>query len=242
MIATYPLPDGSHGILRARRIPPLGDVAPAEVARRLEHVQEVAVADYVRDAVGVRVSVDYRPEAILRGEIDHLRVEARAATVGELKRRDRAPLRVREVRIDVDRLLIDPRRFVDTGALEILDAGALRIDALLITQADLDELLRGQPAGSALSVQLGDGWAEVRHRRFPAWARVTFSPGVGDPPFVLRVQDLRVAGIRIPDVLVDWVVRHFDPTPRLKNLPVRVSLGSIRIRPGRVVVEPSSTP
>ena len=242
VIATYPLPDGSHGILRARRIPPLGDVPPAEVARRLEHVQEVAVADYVRDAVGVRVSVDYRPEAILRGEIDHLRVEARAATVGELKRRDRAPLRVREVRIDVDRLLIDPRRFVDTGALEILDAGALRIDALLITQADLDELLRGQPAGSALSVQLGDGWAEVRHRRFPAWARVTFSPGVGDPPFVLRVQDLRVAGIRIPDVLVDWVVRHFDPTPRLKNLPVRVSLGSIRIRPGRVVVEPSSTP
>jgi hypothetical protein len=240
VIATYPLPDGSHASLRARRIPPLRDVAPAEVARRLEQVQQAAVADYVRDAVGVRVSVGYRPEAILRGEVDRVHVEARAATVGELKRRDRAPLRVREVRIGVDRLVIDPHRFMDTGALEILDAGALRIEGLLIAQADLDELLRGQPQGSALSVQLGDGWAEVRLRHFPASARVGLLPGVGDPPFALQVQDLRAAGVRIPGVLVDWVVRHFDPTLRLKNLPVRVSLGSIRIRPGEIVVEPPS--
>jgi hypothetical protein len=32
------------------------------------------------------------------------------------------------------------------------------------------------------------------------------------------------------------VVRHFDPTPRLRNLPVPVSVGVIRIRPGRLEI------
>ena len=58
-----------------------------------------------------------------------MRVEAEAATIGELKRRDRAPLRVRDVRIEVDRLLINPQRLMRTGAIEVLDAGELRIDA-----------------------------------------------------------------------------------------------------------------
>src|SRR5262249_25803590 len=107
VIAEYALPDQSRGILRARRIPPV-DVAPSEVARRLEQAQEAALADYVRDAEDLRVSVTYRPEAILRGEIDRVRVEARGATVGELKRRGRAPLHIRNARIEAEGLLIDP--------------------------------------------------------------------------------------------------------------------------------------
>ncbi|HEV8440994.1 MAG TPA: LmeA family phospholipid-binding protein [Methylomirabilota bacterium] len=241
VIAEYPLPDQSHGILRARRVPPLRDVPPAALARRIEQAHEAALADYVRDAVGLRISASYRDDAISRGEVDRLRVEAQAATVGELKRRDRAPLRVRDVRLDVERLLVNPRRLVDTGALEVLDAGALRIDALVITQADLDAFLRGQPAGSALSVQLLEGGAEVRLKRFPGSARVGVLPGGGDVPFALNVQDVRVANVPIPGALVDWVVRHFDPTPRLRALPTRVSLGSVRITPGRVeVVSPTN--
>ena len=41
--------------------------------------------------------------------------------------------------------------------------------------------------------------------------------------------------------VVDWLARHFDPTPRLRNLPVPVSLGTIRIRPDRIEVgDPSA--
>jgi hypothetical protein len=162
-----------------------------------------------------------------------VRVEARAATVGELKRRGRAPLRVRDARIEVDRLLIDPRRLVDTGALEILDAGALRIDGLVITQADLDALLEGQPEGRVLTVRLGDGAAEVKLKRFPAEARVGVRVQAGDPPVALQVEDVRIIGLPVPGLLVDWLVRHFDPTPRLRNLPVPVSIGTVRFRPGR---------
>jgi hypothetical protein len=234
VIGEYPLPDGSRAVLRARRIPALEHVAPAEVAGRLRQAQESALAGFVRDAVGLRVSVDYRPEAILRGEVDRVRVEAEAATIGELERRDRAPLRVRDVRIEVDRLLVNPQRLVRTGRLEILDAGALRIERAVVTQGDLDALLAGQPVGRWLTVALGDGSADVRLKGLPGSARVGLRPGSPTAPFALAVDDLSVGGIRVPGVLVDWVVRHFDPTLRLKDLPVPVSLPPIRIRPGRI--------
>src|SRR5262249_12300004 len=155
VIAEYALPDQSRGILRARRIPPV-DVAPSEVARRLEQAQEAALADYVRDAEDLRVSGIYHPDAILPAQGDRVRVEARSAAVGELKRRGRAPLHIRNARIEAEGLLIDPRRLVETGVLEILDAEEMRIDALTITQADVDALLAGQPAGAVLTVRLGD--------------------------------------------------------------------------------------
>ena len=41
------------------------------------------------------------------------------------------------------------------------------------------------------------------------------------------------AGLPVPDALVDWVVRHFDPTNRLRNLPVPVSIAPMQIKSGR---------
>ena len=99
VLAEYPLPDGSHGILRARRVPPVRDVTPAELARRLQKVDEAALADYVRDVEGLRITLDYRPDAIREGLVDRVRVEANVATVGELRRENRTPLRVRDVRV-----------------------------------------------------------------------------------------------------------------------------------------------
>jgi Dolichyl-phosphate-mannose-protein mannosyltransferase/LmeA-like phospholipid-binding len=238
VVGEYPLPDGSRGILRARRIPPLDGPAPADVASRLEQSREAALADYVRDAVGLSVSLQYRPEAILEGLVDQVRVEADAAVVGELARKNRAPLRVRDARIEVDRLLLNPQRLMRTGALEILDAGRLAIDRLTITQADLDEFLRGQPLGRALRISLGDGAATVRLAHLPASARVSISASETGAPFALIVEDARVAGIKLPDFLVSWIARHFDPTGRLKDLPVPVSLASIHIRPGRIQIGP----
>lgn len=240
VIAEYRLPDQSRGILRARRIPPLTDVAPAELARRLEQAQEAALADYVRDAVDLRVSVSYRPEAIVVGEVEQVRVEARAATVGELKRRNRAPLTVRNVRIEAQRLLINPQRLAHTGQLEILDAAALRIDTATITQADLDTFLAGQPAGRLLSLRLAEGGADVWLTRVPGHARVLVRNGDDrGAPFAFAIQDVRVGGVQVPDLLVGWLARHFDPTPRLRDLPVPVSLGPIRIEPGLLQVGPA---
>jgi len=236
VIAEYALPDGSRGLLRARRIAPVQGIEPDELARRLRDVSPAVFGEYARDAEGMRIQLDYRPEAILKGEIDHARVEADAVTVGEMARRDRAPLHVRDARLEVDRLLINPRRFVETGAVEVLDAGALRIDRLVITQGDLDALLRGQPVGRTLSVDLGPGAAEIVARRFRSRARVAVLAGASDAPFAIAVDDLAIAGIPIPGFLVNWVARHFDPSLRLRTLPVRVSLAAIRIEPGRIEI------
>ena len=223
-------------MLRIRRIRPLHGVAPADVAGRLEAFQARLPAEFVRDAAGVHVSVDYRPEAILRGEVDAVRIEAAAATVGELARRDRAPLRVRDVRVRAERVLVNPWRLVERGALEVLDIGALRIEGLAITQADLDEFLRGQPPAAGLRVELLDGWARVTHSRLALSGRVALLPGAAGAPFTVQVEQLRLGSIAIPGFLVDWATHQFDPALRLRNLPVDVSLAPIRIRPGRVEV------
>jgi hypothetical protein len=236
VIAEYTLPDRSRASLRARRIEPVEDVAPADLARRLQDISPSALADYARDAEGLRIRLDYRPEAILRGEIDRVTVEVDAVTIGELARRDRAPLRVRETRVVVDDLLINPRRFVETGAVEVLDAGAVRLERVVITQEDVDALLRGQPIGKQLRVDLRGGAADVVSDPFRSSAKVTAVTGAGDAPFAIRVRDLRIAGVPIAGVLVDWVVRNFDPSLRLKNLPVPVSVAPIRIEPGRLVI------
>ncbi len=236
VIAEYPLPDGSRGILRARTIAPLDDPPPAELARQLEGARESALADYVRDAAGLAVSLQYQPDEIKRGLVRAVRVEAESATVGELTRRNRSPLRVRNARIEVDGLLIDPRRLVETGAIEILDAARLRIERVTITQADLDELLRGQPIGAILDVRLGDGAATVRLKSLPGSARVSLATRETGAPFALQVTDVRFAGIPLPDFLVGWIVRHFDPTARLHDLPVPVSLAPITIHPDRIEV------
>ena len=242
-IGEYPVPDGSVASLRVRRIPPLRGVSPAAVARRLEGLPDRLAEDpfigaHVRDAARVRVTVEYAPEAILRGEVARLGVEVGSAVVGELARRDRAPLRVRDAAFQVEGLVINPHRLMATGALEVLDAVAVRVGRLRITEPDLTALLEGQPAGRGVRVELGDGEARVRLSRLgpPVSVRARLVPGVEDRPFALVVDELRVAGLPVPTALVNWVIRQLDPTRALRRIPVSVSIAPIHVRPGQIVV------
>ncbi len=108
----------------------------------------------------------------------------------------------------------------------------------MVTQADLDEFLRGQPAGTGVDVKLGDGAASVRVTRLgpEIEARVQLTPSTSDRPFALAVGRVRVAGLPVPDVLADWIVRQFDPTLALRRLPAAVSLPEIRIQSGRIEI------
>ncbi|MGH7317586.1 MAG: LmeA family phospholipid-binding protein, partial [Candidatus Rokuibacteriota bacterium] len=202
---------------------------------------------YVRDPEGLRVTLDYRPEAILRGEVDHVQLTAERATVGELHLRKRSPLTLRDIRLAVDGLVFNPRRLVETGELEVLDVRALRIEHATVTQADLDQLLRGQPAGAGVVVDLGDGAADVRVTRLgPAiTARVRLVPSSGDRPLALAVDRVRIADVPVPDLLTDWIVRHLDPTRELRRLPALVTVPAVRILPGRIEIgdqEPPTEP
>jgi len=68
--------------------------------------------------------------------------------------------------------------------------------------------------------------------------------GAGPPPqpFTLRAADVRYGGVRLPPLLVDWIVRNFDPTPRLRRLPMPVLRAPIRIHAGRLAVGADGVP
>jgi Dolichyl-phosphate-mannose-protein mannosyltransferase/LmeA-like phospholipid-binding len=234
MIGRYALPDGSVASLHRRRIPPTRVVAP------LAGAPASLLRAYLRDPKGLQVALDYRPDAMLRGEVEHVRVTAESATVGDLALHDRSPLTIRDVRVAAEGLVFNPRRLLETSELEVLDVRTLRLEHAVVTQADLDQLLRGQPAGVGVEVSLGDGAADVRVTRLgPAiTARVRLDPSPGDRPLALMVDRVRVSGIPVPDLLAGWIVRQFDPTLALRRLPVLVRVAAVRIQPGRIEIGP----
>jgi len=237
VVAEYPLPDGSRGILRARRIQPLVGVAPAELARRLESSPGQLLAANVRDPAGLRLRLQYQPDAILRGHVDRVVIDADSAVVGEMKRQDRAPLRIHEARLEVEGLIMNPRRLLETGQLEVLDVKALRIQHLVVTEGDLREFLRGQRR-AGISVRLGAGSADVQVDRIgpELYARVRLLSGGAESPFTLVADRVKIGRLPVPDMLTDWIVRQFDPTLALRRLPIEVTLSPIRIEPGRIAI------
>ena len=49
-----------------------------------------------------------------------------------------------------------------------------------------------------------------------------------------------LGGLPIPDAFVNWVIRNYDPTPRLASrLPVLVEIGEVAIRPEAVQIRPA---
>jgi 4-amino-4-deoxy-L-arabinose transferase-like glycosyltransferase len=238
VIAEYPLPDGSIGSLRARRIPPLVGVSPAAVAERLQRDPATLLADNVVDAQGLKVRLQYRSQGILRGEIDRAVLVADSAFVGEIGRRRRAPLRMRDIKLEAEGLLFNPQRLMREGRLEILDLKALAIRSLTVTEEDLSEFLADQPVGSGMSIALEDGMAKVRVTRFGPTlkARVRFGPGDGERPFTLSVSGVSLGGMTVPGPFVNWIVRHLDPTMALRRLPVPIVLEPPRIAPGRIAI------
>jgi hypothetical protein len=237
VIAEYPLPDGSTATLRARRVPTLAGT-PAAVAARLSRDPGRLLAENMREASGLRLALDYAGPDILRGRVKHAVLTADSVLVGEFNRPRRAPLRVRDVRLDVDDLLFNPQRLVGEDKLEILDIESLRISRLTVTEQDLDLFLRGQPVGRGMTIALRDGTADMLVTGFgPALrARIRFGPADRDRPFTLIVERVSIGGVHVPGFLVDWIMRHFDPTPGLRRLPVPVTVAPVRIRPGRIEV------
>ncbi len=89
-----------------------------------------------------------------------------------------------------------------------------------------------------MEVGLGDGANDVRVTRLgPAiTARVQLAPSSEDRSLALTVGRVRVAGIPVPDILADWIVRQFDPTLALRRLPALVTVPAVRIQPGRIEI------
>jgi hypothetical protein len=239
--AEFALPDGSRGMVRVRRPPPVTTMSADALAARLRAAAAEQLADFVREPKGLTIQVEYGAERLLRGEVDRVVLEADSALVGELAR-GRAPLRVQSIRLVAAGVRVNPGRLAATGRLEVFDIEHLRVERLRVDEADLLAFVRAQKRLSHATLSLGDGAARITtgFGRGPSLAaRLQFGPGHGEAPFALIIDDVHVGGVALPDLLVRWIVRHLDPTPRLRRLPVPVTLGAIRIVPGRLEIATS---
>jgi hypothetical protein len=51
-----------------------------------------------------------------------------------------------------------------------------------------------------------------------------------DRPFALEADHVRVGLVPVPDVLVNWVIRNYDPSARIAaRLPFPIELGRISV-------------
>lgn len=120
----------------------------------------------------------------------------------------------------------------------MLDLEGLSIERLRVGEADLRDFGRAQKGLRGATLALEDGVARVSIALGgpTVTARVRFLPGRDGAPFALAVEHVRVGRLPLPSLLVDWLVRHLDPTPRLRRLPVTVTLAAPRLLPGRLEI------
>ena len=244
VIFTTPLPDGSVAIVRQRRVAPVEGVSPAVLARRVQAAMTRFLEPYARELEGFRVDLAYAPDALRRGEIRQVRLTARSALVAEFARKG-ARLRVRELDLTFNGVLINPHRLLASGEIELLDVDRLRVDHLVLTEQDLNAFfsehrrLRGLRLGlegGTVKLALSLPGPNVTARLKLLAGRAGTSAGAAGAPLTIQTERLSVAGIPLPAFLARWVLGAYDPAPRLATLSVAVELGALRVERGRIVI------
>ena len=235
VVSEYTLPDGSRAELRARRIRAPAGVTAEALAARLTATRAGFLPSIIRQPERLRIELRYRPEALLRGEVDTLSATADGAWVGELSRKDRLPLRVGELRVSLEDVVFDPVEVLERGVFEPLDVRTVSLERLVVTQQEMQRVIDDQRQFNRMTVELGDGEARTRMNALGLRneARVRVLPGSGRAPITLAVDQLRLGWLHVPDPLVHWIARTFDATQQIERLPVRVRIGPVAIRPGR---------
>jgi hypothetical protein len=229
VLGAFPLPDRSTATVRVRRIPEL-DVAPAALAEEIEAAFRRWLPAVARDVEGLAVHVPSQA-GIRGGRLGQVAITARSARLGEFDRKNRSALRLRDVRLVLEDVLVNPLAAHLEQRLEILDVARFRIAQATLMSEDLDAFLAGERRTRPMRVTLREGYADFALVQpgpdVTARVRLEAAP---DRPFAIFGDHVRLAGVPGPDALVDWVVRGLDPSRRIASrLPLAVEIGDVRI-------------
>lgn len=230
VVGDFQLPDGSTASLRVRRIPEGVTASPARLAHTLEAAVRRQLGAVAREVDNLTIRIEHDAD-IVRGRVKRIELSADSANIAEYRRPDAATLRVRRLSMVADDVLINPFSLDADGRAELLDVGRLRLMHADIGGGDLQAFLGGLKAFKRSRVRLAEGavYFTARQPGADVSALVKVLPAT-DRPFVLEVQRASVGWIPVPAILVNWVVRHYDPTPRLKSrLPFPVEIGRVTV-------------
>jgi dolichyl-phosphate-mannose-protein mannosyltransferase len=237
VIGEFALPDGSSATVRARRTQPGPATTPDALARAIEGGLRARLQEVTRDVDGLGIRLEY-DAAILAGRIRRLEISVAAATIGELRRRAPALLRVHDLRLVVDDALVNPWSAAADGRFDPLDAGRLTVARATIDAADLQRFL-GQVKGlGRTSLVLGAGYADVRFALLgpDVSARVRFGAAV-DRPVAVVAERVWIGSLPVPSMLANWVIRNFDPSRGIASrLPFPAVVAPVTVTPAAVRV------
>ena len=232
VIGEFQLPDTSTATVRARRLTEAVAAEPAVFAREVQAAVRRALADVATDVQGLDIALS-SDETLLRGHIGKVDIRAAGARLGDLKRPGSPLLRVADIKIVFEDVLVNPFAVHATGRLSPLDARRAALEQGTIREGDLQAFLKEQKGFKTASVKLEPGaLAFVIGLPGPnVGARVRVLPA-DDRPFALAAEHVTLGGVPVPAMLVDWVVRTWDPTPRIASrLPLPVTVGRIDVTP-----------
>jgi hypothetical protein len=230
VIAELPLPDGSTATVRARHLAAGVDAHPDAMAAKLVTAVTRALEDVARDVAGLDVRVTHGGR-IGRGDVERLDIVVRRAAIGELRKPGAALLTVDDLHLVVEDLVVNPWTLWQAGRFDPLDARRIRLASATIRADALQAFLANLKGYSGMTVRL-ERDALVFDLRVPGpdvSGRVRVMPGIGQP-FTMEADGVRVGGIRVPGILIDWVFRNLDPSGRIADrLPVPVELAALRV-------------
>jgi hypothetical protein len=230
VMGEFELPDGSTATLRVRRVPEGVTASPARLAQILETAIRRQLGAVAREVDNLSIRIEH-DEEIVRGRVKRIELSADSARIAEYRRPDAAVLRVRRLLLVADDVLLNPFSLEAQEHADLLDVGRLRLMRAEIGGDDLQAFLSGLRAFRRARVTLAPEalYFTMRQPGADVSAVVRVLPGT-DRPFVLEVVRASLGWLPLPSVLVNWVVRHYDPTPRLKSrLPFPVEMEPVTV-------------
>jgi hypothetical protein len=238
VIGEFELPDGSQAVVRARRLTADLAASPSAIAAALERGVARQLSAVARDVEDLRVALAW-DSTIREGRIARADVRAAAATLGEFTRPGAAALRVGDLHLVFEEVLVNPHSALAEERIDVLDVGRIRLPRATISAGDLQAFLRSLPR-FRLGVQLGPGVLDVRARQFglDLTGRILIVPGK-ERPFGVVATDVRLGGLPVPGRLVDVFVRTLDPSGSIaRRLPAPVAVGAVTITPEAIRIGP----
>ena len=147
---------------------------------------------------------------------------------------------MRDVRLALEDLVVNPWTARGGGRLDLLGARRVALEQATIGSGDLRAFLHGLKGFRRAAVTLEPGGVAFTFAQpGPDVAvRIRVTRGDGSRP-QLVAERVRLGGVPVPGLLVDWVVRSYDPSPRWARLPIPIAVGRVEIAPDAVRIRPA---
>ena len=233
----HPLPDGSRVELYRRDVRPLDGVAPQEVVEKLRSAVQNEIFRISHAPFAGRVEIDATSdEETLRGRFRRIAFSAENLKIAGRSPEDPALL-AREIGFELFGVAVNPYRLRD-GELELLSLDELA-PHLVIREEDASLWLRAavRDGGARIAFRDGSIHAAVRPEKWPALELVVaprIVTGSAGNNVGLDFERLRVAGVRLPTVLVEALASQYNPI--LKQMPCRVRIATLVCRDGMLTI------